>query len=59
MRKRQPLIYGSEEIKDVDKGGAVVIMNSNFYEEYIFKMLSNTDDDKEIPNNEIGISTFK
>lgn len=36
----------------MDKGGAVVIMNSNFYEEHIFKMLSNTDDDKEIPNND-------
>lgn len=46
---------GLEGIKDVDKGGVVVIMNFNFYEEYIFKMLLNIDDDKEILNNEIGI----
>lgn len=50
---------GLEGIKDVDKGGVVVIMNFNFYEEYIFKMLLNIDDDKEILNNEIGILIFK
>lgn len=36
----------------MDKGGAVVIMNSNLYEEHIMQMVSNTDDDKEIPNND-------
>lgn len=39
-------------IKEADKGGAVVIMDSGFYKDHIMKMLSNVDYYQEIPTNE-------
>lgn len=39
-------------IKEADKGGAVVIMDSGFYKDHIMKMLSNVDYYQEIPTND-------
>lgn len=39
-------------IKVTDEGGAVVIMDSNFYKYHIIKMLSNTDYYYKIPTND-------